>query len=160
MILTYNDIMTMGFRIGGDIKQSTVDLAIETAELYYLQPSLSDEDYNTLAGLSATDPLVKGGVYTHDGKSVTVAGLKKALAHIAYAELLRMNISATTFGSVQKDDEYSTNVDPREQIRYFVTVGLRYVRQVCDVLGMRLHSQTGVARETYYTTRKEEKGWR
>lgn len=159
-MLTYNDIIGYGFRIGSDVKQATVELAIEAAELYYLQPSLSDEDFNTLEAIDENDPRMKGGVYTHDGKTVRLAGLKKGLAYIAYGELLRMNINATTFGSVQKEDEYSVNVDPKEQIRYFVTVGLRYVRQVCEVCGMRMHAQTGVARETYYGSRKEEKGWR
>lgn len=151
--------MNYGFRIGNDIKQPTVELAIETAELYYLQPSVKPSEFVELTQLPATSVLLVGGMYVDsDGKNHFVAGLKKGIAHIAYAELLRMNINATTFGSVQKNDEYSTNVDPREQIKYFLAVGTQYVREVCELSGYQWHAQTGVNRETYYT-RKEHKGW-
>ena len=160
MILQYNEIMAMGFRIGRDIPQSTVELAIETAELYYIQPSINPEQFEELRQLPATSALLVGGLFVDtDNKSHFIAGLKKGIAHIAYAELLRMNINATTFGSVQKNDEYSTNVDPREQIKYFLAVGTQYVREVCELSGYKWHAQTGVNRETYYT-RKEVKGWR
>lgn len=158
MILTYNDIMAMGFRIGTDIRKETVELALEAAELYYVEPSLTPSDFDALTQIAATSPLVKGGTYTDADKTYHVAGLKKGLAYIAYAELLRMNINATSFGSVQKNDEFSQNVDPKEQINYFLAVGLRYVRQVCNILGYKWDAQTGVGRETYYT-RKENKGW-
>lgn len=156
MILTYNEIMALGFRIGTDIKQATVELAIEAAELYYLAPSLTDDQYNAILALDGDNALIAGGTYTDDdGGTHVVAGLKKALAYIAYAELLRMNINATTFGSVQKNDEFSTNVDPKEQIHYFLAVGLQYMRKVCDLLGYKMQSVTGVGRETYYPRRKE-----
>lgn len=159
MILNYNDIISMGFRIGNDVKQATVELAIETAELYYVQPSIDPAEFVELTQLPATSVLLVGGLYVDsDEKSHFIAGLKKGLAFIAYAELLRMNINATTFGSVQKNDEYSVNVDPREQIKYFLAVGLQYVREVCELSGYKWHAQTGVNRETYYT-RKERKEW-
>ena len=149
----------MGFRIGRDIPQTTVELAIETAELYYIQPSINPEQYEELRQLPATSALIVGGLFVDtDNKSHYIAGLKKGIAHIAYAELLRMNINATTFGSVQKNDDYSTNVDPREQIKYFLAVGTQYVREVCELSGYKWHAQTGVNRETYYT-RKERKEW-
>lgn len=149
----------MGFRIGRDIPQTTVELAIETAELYYIQPSINPEQYEELRQLPATSALIVGGLFVDtDNKSHFIAGLKKGIAHIAYAELLRMNINATTFGSVQKNDDYSTNVDPREQIKYFLAVGTQYVREVCELSGYKWHAQTGVNRETYYT-RKERKEW-
>lgn len=152
--------MAMGFRIGRDIPQATVELAIETAELYYIQPSINPEQFEELRQLPATSALLVGGLFVDtDNNSHFIAGLKKGIAHIAYAELLRMNINATTFGSVQKNDEYSTNVDPREQIKYFLAVGTQYVREVCELSGYKWHAQTGVNRETYYT-RKEVKGWR
>lgn len=162
MILTYNDIMAMGFRIGRDVPQATVELAIETAELYYLQPSLKAQDFVALRDLEPTAVLIAGGLFVEDdGTQHFIAGLKKGLAHIAYAELLRMNINATTFGSVQKNDEFSVNVNPTEQIRYFLAVGLRYVREVCELSGYSFEAQTGVNRETYYTRReKGVKGWR
>ena len=154
MTITYNDIMAMGFRIGTDIKQTTIELALEAALLYYVQPSMEAADFDALMDLQDTDVLVKGGKTTGTPPHY-VAGLKKGLGYIAYAELLRMNINATTFGSVQKSDEFSTNVDPSEQIRYFLTIGLQYVREVVKILGYRWHAVTGVARETYYTRKGE-----
>ena len=144
MILTYNDIMNYGFRIGNDIKQPTVELAIETAELYYLQPSVKPSEFVALTQLPATSVLLVGGLYVDDdNNSHFVAGLKKGLAFIAY---------------VQKNDEYSVNVDPREQIKYFLAVGTQYVREVCELSGCQWYAQTGVNRETYYI-RKERKRW-
>ena len=151
MILTYENIMAYGFRTGADIPRATVELAIEAAELYYLQPSISGNNFAELVALPATSVLLVGGLYVDaKGDSHWIAGLKKGLAYIAYAELLRMNINATTFGSVQKTDEYSQNVDPKEQIRYFLSVGLRYVREVCDLSGYKWNAITGVGRETYF----------
>ena len=158
MIITYNDIIAMGFRIGTDIRQETVELALDAAVLYYLEPSMEPKDFDALAELPATSVLVKGGKYTETNPPRYVAGLKKGIAYLAYAELLRMNINATSFGSVQKNDEFSQNVDPKEQINYFLAVGLQYVRQVLDILGYRFEPKTGVGRETYYQ-RKEAKGW-
>lgn len=151
--------MGYGFRIGRDVPQATVELAIETAELYYLQPSLSGADFVALRDMDATAVLIAGGLFVdeHD-ESHFIAGLKKGLAFIAYAELLRMNINVTTFGSVQKSDEFSQNVDPREHIKYYIAVGTQYVREVCKLAGYKYSPQTGVNRETYFT-RKEEKGW-
>lgn len=161
MILTYNEIMAMGFRIARDIPQTSVELAIETAEMYYLQPSIKATEFAELVDMDATAVLIAGGLFV-DGQGVShyIAGLKKGLAHIAFAELLRMNINATTFGSVQKTDEYSTNVDPKEQIKYFLSVGLRYIREVCELAGYTFEAQTGVNRESYFTRRKEDKEWR
>lgn len=150
----------MGFRIARDIPQATVELAIETAELYYLQPSLKSSEFAALKELEPTAVLIAGGLFVDDkGESHYIAGLKKGIAHIAYAELLRMNINATTFGSVQKSDEYSTNVNPVEQIKYFLSVGLQYVREVCELAGYKFSTQTGVNRESYYTRRKEDRAW-
>lgn len=148
--------MAMGFRIGSDIKQATVELAIEAAELYYLAPSLTDTQFDALCDLDSDSVLLTGGTYTDDdGNDHRIAGLRKGLAYLAFAELLRMNINATTFGSVQKNDEFSTNVDPSAQIHYFIAVGLQYVRKVCDLMGYKFQAVTGVGRETYYPKRKE-----
>lgn len=160
MILSYNEIMTMGFRIGRDVQQATVELAIEAAELYYVQPSLRGADFAALCEMDAAAVLIAGGMFVDDkGDKHFIAGLKKGIAYIAYAELLRMNIAATTFGSVQKSDEFSTNVDPREQIKYCLAVGTQYVREVCELAGYSYQPATGVNRESYYIRRKEQ-GWR
>lgn len=162
MILSYSEIMEMGFRIARDIPQATIELAIETAELYYLQPSIAPANFVDFWNMDATAVLIAGGMFVEeDGTQHFIAGLKKGIAHIAYAVLLRMNINATTFGSVQKVDEFSQNVDPRENVKYFLTVGLRYVREVCELAGFKFDAQTGVNRETYFTRReKGGKEWR
>ena len=160
MILDYTHIMAMGFRIGRDIPQATVELAIETAEMYYVKPSVDTETYETLITLESDSPLLVGGEYTDSkGGKHYVAGMNKALAHIAYAELLRMNINATTFGSVQKTDDSSENVNPAANIKYHLAVGLQYAREVVVALGAKWVATTGVNRESYYTRRKEG-AWR
>lgn len=110
----------MGFRIGNDIKQPTVELAIETAELYYVQPSIEPAEFVELTQLPATSVLLVGGLYVDsDEKSHFIAGLKKGLAFIAYAELLRMNINATTFGSVQKTTNTASMSTRRSRLNIF-----------------------------------------
>lgn len=163
MILNYTQFMAYGFRVGTDIPEVTVELALETAERYYFQQGLKREDYNAIVSIASDTtstyyPLVNGGIYTDtEGTVWDVAGLRKGLAFIGYAQLLKMNVNATTFGSVQKQDEYSRNIDTADHIRYFLTVGLAYVREVLDILKYQYNPVTGIARETYFT-RKEEKG--
>lgn len=153
-------MMSYGFRIGNDVRRETVELAIETAEQYYLKPSIEASAYEAIREMDDTAVLLSGGLYVDSaGGSHFIVGLKKAVAFVAYAELLRMNINATTFGSVQKNDDYSQNVNPSEHIKYFITVGLQYMREACDVAEYKWNAKTGVARESYYTQRKEVKGW-
>lgn len=161
MILNYSEIMAMGFRIGRDIPEETVKLAIESAELYYIQPSMKPNDFSALCDMDGTAVLIAGGMFVDEKGDVHhIAGLKKGIGLIAYAELLRMNIAATTFGSVQKNDEYSTNVDPKEHIKYYLNIGLQYVREVCVLAGYEYKPVTGINRETYYTSRRKEGQWR
>lgn len=151
MILSYNELLSMGFRIGRDVPQATVELAISMAELYMVKPSLLDSDFNALCDMDASSALIAGGTYTDEqGNSHRVAGLKMGIGCIAYAELLRMNITVTTFGSVQKNDEFSINVEPKEQIKHMLAVGTQYVREVCTLAGMKYEPTTGVNRETYF----------
>ena len=138
MILTPTELLAMGLNISTEIPQTKVAAAIEEAELSILKPAIGDTNYIALLGMQSNDPAIAGGQYTKaDGTVVFLAGVKKAAAYLAFACLLRHNISATVFGSVQKTDEHSQNADPWEWCRYNFQVGASYLREVAAALGWK-----------------------
>lgn len=136
MILTPNELVSMGLNIGSEIPQTKLQAAIEEGELSVVKPAIGDDAYIAAAGLGSTDPLLIGGQTTdQQGNDVFLAGLKKAIGYIAFACLIRHTMQSTNFGTVQKNDEHSTNTDPWEWARYNFGVGTRYLREVAAAAG-------------------------
>ena len=136
MILQPIDLLSMGLNIGSEIPQTKLAAAIEEGELSVVKPAIGDDAYIAALALASTDPLLIGGQATdQQGKQVFLAGLKKAVGYIAFACLIRHTMQSTNFGTVQKNDEHSTNTDPWEWARYNFGVGTRYLREVAAAAG-------------------------
>lgn len=136
MILTPNELVSMGLNIGSEIPQAKLQAAIEEGELSVIKPAIGDTAYIAALSLQQNDPLLIGGQATDpDGGAVYVAGLKKAVGYIAFACLIRHTMQSTSFGTVQKNDDHSTNTDPWEWARYNFGVGTRYLREVAAAAG-------------------------
>lgn len=136
MILQPIDLLNMGLNIGSEIPQAKLTAAIEEGELSVVKPAIGDDAYIAATGLASTDPLLIGGQTTdQQGNQVFLAGLKKAMGYIAFACLIRHTMQSTNFGTVQKNDEHSTNTDPLEWARYNFGVGTRYLREVAAAAG-------------------------
>ena len=126
-----SDVRNCGFRIGGDVPPSAINKAIEEAELFIVIPNLGDAAFATIS----TDTTLNGG-------TATMAGLKKAECYIAMALLMRDNAFVTSFGVVQKRDEYSTQVDIWATASYYYSVGMQYLRDVAKAAGVALTGAT------------------
>ena len=137
-----------GFAIDADDKK--VSLAIQQGEGVDVAMMLA-ENYAVLCDLAVDSPYdvrIAGGIYTDErGHRRYIAGAKTAIAHIVFAWLLSNNIASTTFGSVRKKDDYSDNVDPFTLCRQYYTIGRQMLRDLCSVMGWKLHQGVGYYKE-------------
>lgn len=138
-------MIASGLRMDTNLPDAVFNNAIQEGALFHAKALLGEKHFNE--ALSFEGALLNGGeVDDPKGETHFIAGLKTTLVYFAYVSLLRHNIVATSFGSVQKTDEYSTNVNPMEQIKYFETIARQFLREIAECKGWRL--QTG----GYFTT--------
>lgn len=138
MLITIDELLNSGLPISSEIEPSRLQMAIDTAEVYIVRSMLGDAKYiEIINNPTEYDVVINGGIVGN----VFLVGLKKALYHFAYGNLLRDNIVSTSFGVNLKKDEYSTIAD-EEQIRkvgqYHSEVGRRYVMEVCKYLNIEV----------------------
>ena len=142
MLITTNELLNCGLPISDEIEQNKIEYSIQTAENYILKPRIGDELYIAINTAPADYTVIlDGGIYTKDdGKQVAVTGLKKALCELAFSEILFENIDVTSFSTVKKKDDYSTNTD-KDEIYFIqklhVERGIFYINEVLDALGMK-----------------------
>lgn len=134
MILTVDDFLAMGFKVSVDGQE--VLRAIEEAEFFYIKSVIGDDLYIRYSS-TVFDPgtleyiLLNGGVYNN----LFFSGLKRAVANIAFAFLLRMNVNAVRFGTVRKEDENSSNVEENllyNASKHHFTIGKAYLKEFAD----------------------------
>ena len=135
MFINIAYLLATGLPISEEISDNKLNRAIYTAENYVIKPRLG-EFYNELTeNPTAYSVELEGGVLTDGDKSVHVAGLQIAEAHLAYAYLIADTVNATTFGAVLKDDDYSSHADAdrlRNAGMMHVEIGLQYLREITD----------------------------
>lgn len=150
MIIDIQYLLDFGLPISEEISDNNLNRAIQVAENYILQPRLGDDLYiailNAIRNEDDTyDTVLDGGVLEKTNEHgdliyTYVTGLRTALAHIAYAVLLNNYISATTFGSTLKRDDYSDQAG-LERIQRIgmqnMETGLWYIRQITDWYGIK-----------------------
>lgn len=141
MILDTDTFLGYNFNVAGEFPESKIQHAIEDAELYCVKQKIGDANYISL--LSDTTEIVNGGTVTDtEGNTRIVAGVKKAIAYIAHCLLLYRNVTVTNFGTVEKKDEYSENIT-RDEIKEVAklehSIGMQYLRDVCDVKGWAMN---------------------
>lgn len=144
MILTPQSLQQFGFRVSAD-QDLQVALAIESAEMFSLKGSIGDALYHSIDTARQSDAdqkyynARKGGTFNGH----TFAGIEKALAHLAYSNLLRDNLNATRFGAVKKtsdDSQLASSEDLREVAMYHATIYRHYLRDVCEYIGVEIES--------------------
>lgn len=144
MITNAAIIKGLGLPIG-DITVARIDSAVMEAEMAVVKPAIGDANY--IALYDETGNWMNGGVVTDPaGNSRYVAGFANAISYIAYAHLLRHNLVATVFGTVQKQDEHSSHPDPWEEAKYYFTEGWQMLRDCCAAKGWPIINNTN-----YYT---------
>lgn len=83
-----------------DIKPVITDAILLDLLEYIGQDDTPDETRNTL---------LNGGTYEYKGIKYYLSGLKAAHAYYTYSRLVANSFDLTRFGSVQRNDQYSTN---------------------------------------------------
>lgn len=152
-IINYNDLLSSGLPVSDEVASAKLTDAIRTAETVVVKPRLGDEQYiDILDNPSQYTSIIDGGkvqrtVEKHnpDGTTSTVieiaflAGLKYAISHLAFAELLVNSTAVTTFGSVLKKDDYSdqAGVDRLERLaNHHTIIGMQALTEVTDWMGI------------------------
>lgn len=134
MILSVEEFIELGFKASHS--ESTL-LAIKEAEYFYVKERLTDALYAKFDRESSEEliPLRNGGYV----ENKYFAGLKFAIAHIAYAYLLRQDLVSVRYGTVNKIEESSTPAG-QEHIytvaRYNQTIGDAALREICQYFGV------------------------
>lgn len=142
MIVT-KEYMLNDFGYHIESTDEALDLCITQGEGMEVAGHMLKDNYAELTKMKASDPLIIGGVV--NGRFVV--GARVAIASICYAHLLTNNICATTFGSVQKTDEHSQNVNPFALARKAYNEGREMLRTICDVKGWKLNKGVGFFEE-------------
>ena len=142
MIITVNELLTSGLPVSDEIDERKIEQAIFTSEQFILKPRIGDKLYIDIINQpSDFTLLLNGGVAEYEENGTVMykylAGLKRALLQLSFALLLRDNMSATTFGSVMKKEEYSEQASEErlnQVARYHTEVGLQFIKEVTDYL--------------------------
>lgn len=129
MILSVEEFIEMGFKVSSS---EATKLAIKEAEFFYIKDKLTDKIYAQFDTERSTelDILMDGG-YLDDKY---FAGLKFAIAHIAFAFLLRQDLASVRYGTVTKSEDNSTPAGQEHLYsvaRYNQTIGDAALRDIC-----------------------------
>lgn len=133
MLLTPTTLRTYGLRIDAGIPDAVLQLHITNAQVL-VEELLGMTTWAVVAQLQDVDVVLKGGTGS-DGR--TLLGLERSAAYIAYALLLHDNVFASTFGTTNKRDEYSTAADPTDVSRQWYAYGIKGVEQAAGELKQR-----------------------
>ena len=135
MILQPQEMIDFGLKISAD--DIELENSIFDAENFYVKSVIGNNHYISLQG--ELDPTTKAYVLVNGGtwNGLCFAGLKRAIANIAYAFLLRENVNATRFGSIRKYDENSSNIDENllyNAAKHHFTIGKAYLTEITQEL--------------------------
>lgn len=134
MLLSTTDFLAMGFRATSE-DTALVDRAIKDTELFFLKNVVGESLYaSMLMAQQGTD------IYDAVNGTPTMAGIKQAIGHYAFALMLVDNVNFTRTGSVKKRDDYSqpaSEDDIYKMQRYHWTIAKRYIDEVCAFLDVR-----------------------
>lgn len=145
MILTPTILKSFGLKIDGAIPDATLTTAITDAEQLIVKAAIGEANLAAIEALSDTDPVIVGGnVADADGVQHYFVGMRRAISYIAFSRILAYdNIAATSYGTVQKKDEFSEQRDPFMWSKMYEADGLAYVRALCLIKGWKYTTPFG-----------------
>lgn len=137
MIITTEELLASGLPISDEIDEAKLERAIETIEQYIVKPRLGDQMFHNMIGNPTEFQNELNGGYVVEGdKCAYLTGLKTAEYHLAFAELINMDIAATSFGSnVKLNPDVSRPTNTEELRRVGMThteIGLRFIKEITD----------------------------
>lgn len=141
MIITVNELLDSGLPISDEIDNAKLERAIETIEHYIVKPRLGDQMFNNIiSNPSEFENELNGGYVTDGDRSAYLSGLKNAEYHLAFAEIINMDIAATSFGSNVKlnpDVSRPANTDELRRVGMSHTeIGLQFLKEITDWHGI------------------------
>ena len=107
--------------MSGKIDDNKILAYITEVELMNIKPVLGDSLFIDLLDKGESNEsyakLLKGGSYTSsNGEIHTFAGLKVTIAYFVFAQnLMSGDFQATRFGTVFKEDDYSSHISSKER---------------------------------------------
>ncbi len=120
-LITYEEISQLARPCTTD--RDMAEALIAEAQRVEIKPRLGDALYLKLIEAEPEDRfriLLDGGIWAGGCGDNMLTGVKTALAYYALARIIRDgNIQATTYGSVVKDDQYSTDPERTERQRQY-----------------------------------------
>lgn len=139
MIGTIASLRSAGFRIDRGVQDEVLMRCLRYAEVYMLREIIGVTALTEAQALAATNPLIAG--------SDTFEGLRRGIEYLAVAHLLMDDVFASTFGTVRKNDENSTNPDPWEVAKRYETIGRNIVRQYAELVSCEYHEPSTMLTE-------------
>lgn len=149
-LLTINELRTLGRPIG-KVAEDKLIAFISEAEQLHIKPILGDELFLDLLEEAEKDDdeqkdtvkqtLLNGGTYiinegTEKEKIRSFMGLKVALSYFVYAQNLMVgDIESTRFGSVIKENDFSSRVSSKERSSAYnntMEVANAYLKECLD----------------------------
>lgn len=137
MIIDTNYLLDYGLPVSEEIASERIERAIWTAEQYIVKPRLGDYYIAITDDPDDYYYILNGGPVTDGEKSAYLAGLKPAMAHLAFAVLINQELNATAFGSVIKIDDYSNPAGEaklRQAGMNNTEIGMQYLKEITDWL--------------------------
>ena len=120
-LITYEEISRLARPCTTD--EDMAEAMIAEAQRVELKPRLGDALYLRLIADEPDDRfkvLLEGGAWKSNCGDHLLTGIKTALAYYALARITRDgNIQETRYGSVMKDDQYSTDPEKTERQRQY-----------------------------------------
>ena len=130
MFLTTTILRNQGLRIDAGIVDAVLNRCIVDTQVL-CEAMLGADATAILKGEQATSVLLVGGDTT-EGKYLL--GLQRSASYIAYALLLRDNVFASVYGTTNKRDDLSNQVDPVDAARQWYANGERGLSALIEQL--------------------------
>lgn len=115
-LITPEDVFSLARNSSKAIDKREVEVYIDEAEQLNLKPNIGTSLFIRLldnaVDTDANKKLLYGGTYNSCNGIASFAGIRKALAYYAYGRMIKNGgQTATRFGFVEKDSEFSANVE-------------------------------------------------
>lgn len=120
-LITPNDVLALSRNASASINPKDIEVYIEEAEQLDIKPTLGTPLYlrllSNVGDKTANHLLLYGGKYEGGNGTILFAGLRKALAYYVYGRMIKNGgRTATRFGFVEKQGDYSARVEYKERL--------------------------------------------
>lgn len=165
-LITPNEAKKLGRPITGKVDEDKIIAYITEVEQMNIKPVLGDTLFLDILEKGEENKVYKkllnGGSYTDSSNNVnSFTGLKTTVAYFVYAQnLMSGDLNVTRFGTVYKDDDFSTRISSKERSDAYnntLEVANYYLKECvrfCRAQGLLKNSSKGAVSTGGITIRK------